>query len=443
MADETHVISGINWRATFPFTQIFRSFRIAIHPSKLILALALLILFYLGGQILDGLWPAKYSFPPGKGTGIFSYLLSMQTDHAESAFRSVLRLDVVGAIGHVGGFFVEGPYWLFRQHWFFGTLLTAWFLVLWSVFGGAISRIAAVHVARDEKISVREALKFSISKILSFIFAPVIPLLIIAVVGLVVSFGALLNNIPWIGPIVMGALFFLALIAGLIMTLVLIGLLGGFNLMYPTIATEGSDSFDAISRSFSYLYARPWRLAWYSLVALGYGAVTYFFIKFFIGLTLFLTHSFADLGSFANAKPGVELWTSMWPAPSIDPISGQLTYKPVYSDLNGGERIGAFILAFWNYLVVGLLGAFAISFYFSANTIIYYLMRQEVDATELDDVYVEQADEDFAETPTAPASAPSLAASTTTASTDTPPAAVAPATDPTPPPAENPNPPSA
>jgi hypothetical protein len=52
-----------------------------------------------------------------------------------------------------------------------------------------------------------------------------------------------------------------------------------------------------------------------------------------------------------------------------------------------------------------MLGAFAISFYFSANTIIYVLMRHEVDATELDDVYLEQTDEDFGELP-APAPTP-------------------------------------
>ena len=48
------------------------------------------------------------------------------------------------------------------------------------------------------------------------------------------------------------------------------------------------------------------------------------------------------------------------------------------------------------------------SFYFSANTIIYFLMRHEVDATELDDVYLEQADDEFAET------APTMAVTTTT-----------------------------
>mgnify|MGYP006158310279 CR=1 FL=1 len=48
-----------------------------------------------------------------------------------------------------------------------------------AVFGGAISRIAAVQVARDEKISVRQALRFSLNKLLSFVFAPVIPLIIL------------------------------------------------------------------------------------------------------------------------------------------------------------------------------------------------------------------------------------------------------------------------
>jgi hypothetical protein len=38
--------------------------------------------------------------------------------------------------------------------------------------------------------------------------------------------------------------------------------------------------------------------------------------------------------------------------------------------------------------------------YFSSNTIIYYLMRNEVDATELDDVYLEQSPEDVVESAT-------------------------------------------
>ena len=55
------------------------------------------------------------------------------------------------------------------------------------------------------------------------------------------------------------------------------------------------------------------------------------------------------------------------------------------------------MISFWVYLVIAILGAFAISFYFSANTIIYYLMRQEADTTAMDDVYLEQLDDEIPE----------------------------------------------
>jgi len=47
------------------------------------------------------------------------------------------------------------------------------------------------------------------------------------------------------------------------------------------------------------------------------------------------------------------------------------------------------------------------------NTIIYYLMRREVDATDMDDVYLEQVDDEFAE----PAPAEAAPAAATTEST--------------------------
>src|SRR5881394_1639735 len=108
-----------------------------------------------------------------------------------------------------------------KHHTVFFAIFFLWFLVVWSIFGGAIARIAAVHVARDEKISIRQALRFSTAKFLSFLSAP-----IILVVGLVVAIGGALGNIPGIGPILVGALFFLALIAGFVMTLVLLGTAG-------------------------------------------------------------------------------------------------------------------------------------------------------------------------------------------------------------------------
>ena len=424
MADEAQQIRSINWRDVFPFTHLFRAFRVAVHPSKLVLALVALLLIYAGGNVLDAVWPNKYRVTPeeaaalavfprerpveGKNQGIFFTFFSYEVRQVNNVVHSVVPnvggrmagLDSAGPIQGTLNFLVSGPAWLWGAHPLYALLFTAWFLVVWSVFGGAIARIAAVHVARDEKISVRQALRFSTNKLLSFLFAPLIPLLILLVIAAVIAGASwILLHIPWVGPIVTGLIFVLALLAGFVMALVLLGMVGGFNLMYPTIAVEGSDSFDAISRSFSYVFARPWRMLFYTAVAVVYGALTYLFVRFFIFLVLTLAH--ASVGWWLGGEPG-KYWhgtpdpttgrgVAMWPAPEF----GDLPHTIQYADLKWSEKIAATEIAFWVYLVIGLLGAYAISFYFSANTIIYYLMRREVDATELDDVYVEDTDDDF------------------------------------------------
>jgi hypothetical protein len=535
MADESQVVRGVNWREAFPFTHLFRAFRIAIHPSKLVLGLVLLLTLYTGGRILDGLWPARHLAVPNEveayeqarergaggefaaerrelrraterayaqrllaekivtdpaaareeaeegdeldelqerieqkrnttvteaekgrdasindarttlngaerdraireaeqnyrdtvraayagayadyrglkainGAGIFSSFFEYETRQVSNIVRGVLGWNWLGGwMGDSGdpgvvrsiiNFFTVGPLWLMRFHPFYFILFTLLFLTLWAIFGGAIARIAAVHVARDEKISVRAALQFSIGKFLSFVSAPLIPLLIVLLVGLIPIAAGLLGSIPLIGPVfnlLLGALFILVLAAGFVMTLVLVGTFGGFNLMYPTIAAEGSDSFDAISRSFSYVYARPWRMLLYTLIAIIYGALTYLFVRLFIALLLAVTHQFVDIGHLATAASGEPLWNVMWPG-----VGPQLSYDIDFMTLRWDQDLAAAMVAFWVYLVIGTLGAYAISYYFSANTIIYYLMRQEVDATELDDVYLEMSDEDFADTP--------------------------------------------
>jgi hypothetical protein len=567
MADESssHVIRGINWRETFPFTQIFRAFRVAIHPTKLILALIALLALYSGGRILDMIWPVQSRAVPGElavvepeanrtpsevvlyenfrntaryasfenmrderrraiedryaqllgelkieadhdkartmahsagglsdvkakllkdrndeeaealkqrdaalaaaktsddktkieqnyrrhiveiknrtsntyrqakmvsGEGVFIQFFNYEVSQVNNVVWAVLANDWLGGftggptlrdrpgvLASISNFCVTGPWWMARYHTYYFILFLLLFSIVWAIFGGAIARIAAVHVARDEKISLSAALRFSTGKFLSFIFAPIIPLLIVLVVGVVVMLGGLVGNVPWIGPILVGLLFFLAIAAGFVMTLVLLGTGGGFNLMYPTIAVEGSDSFDAISRSFSYVYARPWRMLFYTLVAVIYGALCYVFVRFFISIMLILTHHFVGAGMFVNvdgSRVPLDLWNTMWPAPET---YGGFTYDVDWLTLGPAQSIAAFLVSFWVYLTVGMLGAFAISFYFSANTIIYYLMRREVDATELDDVYLEQSEEDFGDTApatgTANASVPATAGATT------------------------------
>ena len=287
----------------------------------------------------------------------------------------------------------HGCCWLLTEHWVFAGILLVISLAVWSLFGGAIHRIAALQAAREEKISIRQALRFSAGKFFSFFTAPLIPLAGIVLIGLAVAAGGLIGNLWGLGAFLIGLLFGLAALAGLIIAFLFVGLATGVGLMYPTIAVEGSDSFDAISRSFSYVFAKPWRALLYALMALVHGAVCYGFVRGFAFIALKSTHFWAKVGIWQGGQTLLDATDKldiMWPAPTFAEL-----HAPVPSEaLSGMEYVGALLIAFWVYIIIALLGAFVLSYASSAATVIYYLLRRRVDATDLDDVYVEEAEEE-------------------------------------------------
>jgi len=285
-----------------------------------------------------------------------------------------------------------GVAWLFATHWVYAILLAVIVLAVWAIFGGAIHRMAALHAAREEKISIGQALRFSLSKFRSFFFAPLIPLTFASVAGALLMLGGLVGNLYGFGAIMVGVLFFLAVLLGLAIAFLMVGLITGWSLMYPTIAVEGSDCFDAISRSFSYVFARPWRAGLYAVVAAVYGLACYMFVRFFAYVALSATHFFTKVGiwsggdSLAGASDKLDV---MWTAPTFSQFHAPFNWEA----MSTAEAVGAFCIAIWVYLVIGLVLAFALSYCASSSTVIYYLLRRKVDATDLDDVYIEEVED--------------------------------------------------
>ncbi len=286
----------------------------------------------------------------------------------------------------------NGIAWLITEHWLYAVLLLAWGLALWALFGGAVYRIAALQATRQEKISAAQGLKFAASRFFSFFTAPLLPIAIILALGGLMALGGLLGNLWGFGAALIGLLMFLALILGLVVAFLVIGLLGGFKLMYPTIAVEGSDSFDAISRSFSYIFARPWRAILYGAVALFYGTFCYLFVRLFAYLALECTRTFVKWGVWQGGQSvgGYDKIAAIWSAPSyanlVPPFS--------WSAMSSWEQIGAFFIWVYVSLIAAMVFAFLLTFCASSGTVIYLLLRRKVDATDLDDIYVEEIDEE-------------------------------------------------
>lgn len=572
MSQEPQVLRTIEWRSVFPFTQLFQSFRVAIHPAKLVLALLAILLIYCAGRCLDAVWPNRALAVPGEialheqgepradfkkevsdirsqmeserkrieaierdealrfdpkrslapdlsvrqieklikerrqraiDRANETYNATAKTDadkaahrqQLEAAYRSagqthqallataprgifatfleyeILQVDRIavgvfnwdwtgpqGVLHSLQRLVLTGPGWALSKHPVHAILMTLLGLFVWSVFGGAIARIAAVHVARDEKISVRQALRFSISKFMSFFTAPLMPLILVAIIALILAALGWMTEIRYLGgllSVVMGLLFVIIIGIGVLVACAVVGTICGSGLMYPTIAVEGSDAFDAVSRSFSYVFARPWKIAIYTFLGIIYAALTYAFLRFMVFLTLSLMHTFLTLWTQDTAPDGTTSIANAWqgPAALFD------LHRPLESfNLTAAESVAAWAITFWAYLFIALLAAYLLSFFVSANTIAYYLLRYDVDAAEIDDVYLEPTEEDFEDAPidapatqtvavesgkvavadapaATPASTPAVASSPAATPNPVPPANPAPPDAPTPPPA--------
>jgi hypothetical protein len=310
-----------------------------------------------------------------------------------------------------------------------------WTVAAWSVFGGAITRIAAVQVARGEKIGLVEALRFTFKRIVSYLTAPLFPLLFIFVLLLVMVVFGFPFMIPILGDFIGGLLWPLMIVVGLLMAVALVGLVG-WPLMSATISAEGTDSWEAVSRAYSYVYQKPWNFIWYTLVAIAYGAVVVFFVGFMGSLTVYLakwgvsqtpgiSYVHSDQRDVNGRKPDflfIYAPTSFGWRPlllqgaTVDGVQvvesdGQIN-QAAYdkwigreaSDnkdekgqmYEGPDRLawwniwGAALVAIWLWIAFLLILGFSYSYFWSASTIVYMLLRRDVDAAEMDEVYLEE-----------------------------------------------------
>jgi hypothetical protein len=340
------------------------------------------------GNIMTGL----SSLLGAKGSMIPPPYRTMTLPNTTDFDASTNNPEGVGLVGWVM-LMGWGLVWLLTVYPIYGIIWVLLALAIWAIFGGAICRVAALHAAREEKIAMSAAVKFSISKFFSFLTAPLLPVIVILVVGLLISLSGLVGSVPVIGEWLLSLLFFVPLIFAAIIAFLLAGFAAGWPLMWPTISIEGSDSFDAISRSYSYAYQRPFRYALYALVAAIYGTLCYLVVRLFAFITLLAAHGFVGLwmnniATRDSYAPGAGKLDVMWAGPTFDNFRG-----PIQSEvMTGSERWASHFIGLWVCVVAWVVLAFLVCFFFSAATNIYFLLRRKVDATDLDDVYMDDED---------------------------------------------------
>ncbi|MHC4196156.1 MAG: hypothetical protein ACYSQZ_09540, partial [Planctomycetota bacterium] len=244
----------------------------AIQPSKLIIAFCAIAIICLAGWLMDFSRSVVLSSDTHGTTtelevymlnpnlvksfieetgetqarkGVFATLWSFAASKLHTSIDSLFEFNIKGMASNIADYF-RAVLWAVRYHFLYCIIFFAITLAVISAAGGAICRIASLQFARGEKPGMIEALRFSLKRFSSFFAAPLVPIGIIIFIGLFIFILGLLGNIPWAGELIIGIFMPLALVGGALIALILIGAIAGFNLMFPAVAYEASDCFDAI-----------------------------------------------------------------------------------------------------------------------------------------------------------------------------------------------------
>jgi hypothetical protein len=121
------------------------------------------------------------------------------------------------------------------------------FVLVWSFFGAAILRTAALKLTRDEPLSLREALRFGAKNFPAYLLAPVLVLFFALFFVFCNALAGLVMSIPLLGStILVPVLFPLVLISSLLIVLAVVGGFVGLPLMWAGIAIEQNGPLEAL-----------------------------------------------------------------------------------------------------------------------------------------------------------------------------------------------------
>jgi hypothetical protein len=377
MADERDTVRTIDWFEVLPLLNLFRALRIAISFRLLLLAAIAWVGTAAGwricGQLFSStenerlkaqiaaqsLWP--WEQPPVTQPQLESFDLQNWIEH--SALYVAWR--------HLSFPFVEiFAYDASIVQLAYSLVCALWALVVWAFFGGAITRIAAVAFARQENVSWGQVAGFVRPRWASYFAAPLFPILGTFLAAALMALVGLLMHVE-AGTLVAGIVWPLVLLGGFMAAFLLVGLLFGWPLMWGTISAEGTDSFGALSHAYSYVYQRPLHYLVYALVAAVIGFLGTILVVNFVALIIHLSY-----------------WGVSWGAGA-----GEVAKVAAGAEAGSLGNAGVSMIHFWN-KAVGTLGlAFLFSYFWCAATVIYFLLRRQVDATELDEVFLPEEHE--------------------------------------------------
>lgn len=391
MDQRPDVLRRVSWRDLCPWLLLLRAFPVSL-GSVLLFGVLAAVMLPLGWRAAAGLLltpeqrEATWRFrghedfpgqrppriPPVTTPSALGHAVWDRVDGSFQSFAGSLR-RVFGGLPARGSREEQGPTTgplrapapptaRERAYWVCGGL---WTLLIWSFFGGAVSRSAALQLGREEKLGLGAALVHARRRVGAYFFAPLFPLLaLLVVIACCAVLGVLMRSD--IGAVVAAVLWPLGLLGATFGTVLLLVVALGWPLLWGAPSCDkDAEAFDSVSHTFSFVLGRPLRLLFYTLFAALIGAAGWLVVAHAAQLTIGIAELGAHWGSAGRSAALVE------------------------SDSNLA-RVAGHLIEFGNGLVWAALRGFEFTYFWTAAAGVYLLIRRDVDKTEVDEVFVDE-----------------------------------------------------
>ena len=391
MSDQPVIVKKVSWAELCPWTIIFRTLPVAASTT----CLALAIVGVLGASFTWWLSESIFITSELEQDAALMKIVKSNTSPYQGVFLASTADE--NAINFLGAK-LSGPRAVFNQikrpaTYLFasrigsggqatklGTNVFLYFLIgtvcsmaIWSFVGLAIARVCLLRLTRNETIGIDDAFDFAFDHWLAAFGGVGIPFLAAfalcipaAIFGLLMTFdfGAAFVSILW--PIVL-------LLSGA-MALLLLGLSYAWPLIVSSAACEGQNSFDAMTRSYAYVFQRPLHCLLFAVIAMLFGGFCWIIVTH-------ISNSVIELGYWATSwganRAGGEI-------PRIEVLRGIATV----GESGGALSFAQTMIGFWNGLIQTIAVAFLYGLFWCMSSSVYLLLRKEVDDTETDEIYI-------------------------------------------------------
>lgn len=388
-------VRHVAWRELFPCILLFRSLRASFRLSVLLAATGGYLLMLIGNWLLGGVlfagtedrfieewhreflasvWDASQDSqtsdtadaeadlePPEIAVDAPVSLLDAPARLMEAAVRAPAT-----AWWHLTGPVV----YLFDPHLSAAALgylllLNLWNVLVWSLFGGAICRMAAIGLTKCESRGLAGGVADAVARYPAHALAPLLAATAILLVALPLVLVGVLAQLNWIAWAA-GMLWIAALIIGLVLAVLVVGLVVAWPLLWATIAVEQSDAFDAVSRMYAYVYQRPLRFFGYALIAAALAVIGSVSIHVLTEATVTLSD-----------------WAVAWGRGDATFSSHEAGNPPEASAALSGAAAGR---SFWGRMASSVATAYSLGLLWCLAVGIYLLLRLHVDNAQTDEI---------------------------------------------------------